>query len=248
MNFSNIKFIINTLLKPLNLYLLKSNKKYACGIELFSDAKKIIQEDSPLCLDVGANTGQTIDLLLKTFDRPQIHSFEPSIETFKILQKKYLDTSKSNINLHNLALGSSSSTSEMINYENSCLNSLLYLNKRKEENIFHYYNEIKKELVNVETLDNWITQNEVHHIHLLKIDTQGYDFEVLKGSRRCLKQGLIDCIAIEINFIKMYENQACCGDILNFLQDHNMFLVDYYEKIRLENRLGWCTALFMRES
>ena len=111
--------------------------------------------------------------------------------------------SKSNINLHNLALGSSSSTSEMINYENSCLNSLLYLNKRKEENIFHYYNEIKKELVNVETLDNWITQNEVHHIHLLKIDTQGYDFEVLKGSRRCLKQGLIDCIAIEINFIKM---------------------------------------------
>lgn len=59
---------------------------------------------NPLIIDVGGNTGQSIEKYLKLFDTPIIHSFEPLKKEFSIMQEKF--KSNKNIFLNNYALGS----------------------------------------------------------------------------------------------------------------------------------------------
>jgi len=241
-SMANVKSIINQVLRPLGLHILRTPIQRVSGVDLFWDIRNLITLDHPVCMDVGANQGQTIESLLKVFRDPKIYSFEPSLDSFEVLRYKYLY--KDNIKLYNLALGSSVGLKDLLQYEDSCLNSFLPLNINRKDNIFYYVSQVGREAATVETVDNWLEQSNLQHIDLLKIDTQGYDLEVLKGAAQSLRKGLITCISIEINFIKMYENQAHYQDIISFLESYNMFLVDFYEKVRIGNCIAWCTALF----
>jgi len=83
-------------------------------------------------------------------------------------------------------------------------------------------------------------------VDLLKIDTQGFDFEVLLGGEKSFERGAIKNVLIELNFVRMYEGQGATIDIIEFLGKHEVHLIDYYEKVRQNNTLAWCTALFGR--
>lgn len=87
-----LKNIINGCLAPINLKVSRARTNTVSGFNLFTDLQLLINTDSPVCLDVGANTDQTIDHLLKTFRNPYVYSFEPSANTFQRLKsKKYSD-------------------------------------------------------------------------------------------------------------------------------------------------------------
>ena len=77
-------------------------------------------------------------------------------------------------------------------------------------------------------------------------DPKGYDLNVLLGASRMLEAGAVDSILVEINFAPLYERQVWAHEIIGFLHERGMHLVDFYEKCRLNPRLGWCTALFTR--
>ena len=55
---------------------------------------------------------------------------------------------------------------------------------------------------------------------MLKIDTQGYDLEVLKGAKETLR--IIDFLFIEASTAKVYENQPLLSDIINFVEKENL--------------------------
>ena len=68
-----LKWIVKLILRPLNLKIIKADKRYrseedvvrlaqryAATETLFDKIKTVINKDSPVCLDVGANIGQTI--------------------------------------------------------------------------------------------------------------------------------------------------------------------------------------------
>ena len=54
-----------------------------------------------VCIDVGANTGQSIEYFKSKFK--SIHAFEPNIENYKYLKKKYKNNKY--VKLYNFALG-----------------------------------------------------------------------------------------------------------------------------------------------
>src|SRR5437016_4879599 len=75
------------------------------GSDLPIDLSKIISTRNPICIDVGANTGQTIDWLVRSLHHPTILAFEPSTTCFKILQQKVaLEFPKARVKLFNLAV------------------------------------------------------------------------------------------------------------------------------------------------
>ncbi len=242
-----LKKIINRSLAPMNLKVSRVHKNVLSGINLFDDLQLLIKTDSPICLDVGANVGQTIKHLLNTFRNPYIYSFEPSKNTFQILKsKEYSDR----IFLCNYALGREITKREFINYNNSYLSSFLPLDS-SDENRFRDVTENNRELVKVETVDNFLSKLNIENVDLLKIDTQGFDLEVLSGAEKALQNGVVQNVLIELNFVKMYVGQSSSEDIINFLGKHGLFLIDYYEKYRQNERKGgttlaWCTALFGR--
>jgi FkbM family methyltransferase len=74
------------------------------------------------------------------------------------------------------------------------------LNEKNKQD--HLKKEIK---IDVNTVDNYVKQNNINHIDYLKIDTQGYEEEVLKGSIETLKSGIVKYIEVEIILSNYYE-------------------------------------------
>jgi hypothetical protein len=95
-------------------------------------------------------------------------------------------------------------------------------------------------------LDDYAGRAGIGRIDLLKIDTQGYERQVLKGAEGLLARNRIDAVLVELNFVPLYEGQVWAHELIGLLQGHSFYLVDFYEKCRLGPFLGWCTALFAR--
>ena len=231
---------INRVLAPIRLKVIRSHPGKLSGVNLFPDLRVLINSDSPVCLDVGANTGQTIDDLLATLKSPWIYSFEPSSSVFKVLASR--DYGKK-VYLFNHALGSENQEREFINYKSSTLSSFLQLDSNKK-NRFRDIEEENREVVQIKTIDTFLSQHHIEKVDLLKVDTQGFDLDVLLGAEKAFKAGIINYVLIELNFVEMYEEQAAARDIIYLLEDNGLFLIDYYEKVRQGNTVGWCAALF----
>jgi FkbM family methyltransferase len=74
--------------------------------------------------------------------------------------------------------------------------------------------------------DILFSQNNVPAPDVIKIDVQGYEYEVLKGFGDLLN----DCIAIELeaHFYELYEKQHLFGDLVKLLMEHNFVLRAVY--------------------
>lgn len=163
-----------------------SGEKYA----LTKFAKTIPENTTPIIFDIGANQGQFTQALLQIFGNNSIvHSFEPSANTFCILQNK-LD-GFTNIQIHNFGLGE----------QNDELT--LYLDKEGSGEASLYQRQVsgKKygitENVKLKTLDNFCFENNIEHINYLKLDVEGHELSVFKGATKMLSIGAIDWIQFE---------------------------------------------------
>lgn len=212
------------------------------GLDLSADLQILIRSENPVILDVGANRGQTIEMLCGTFASPQIIAFEPSASVFGELQRTY--GARCRDVLH-MALGAHDEVKEFINYERSEFSSL----RRLAPSALHEFSEIKVrsvEQVQVRCLDSLLPELGLAEIDLLKIDTQGHDLDVLKGARMLFQQGRVKRVLVEMNFVPMYEGEGSALEIMSFLHAQQLSLVDLYEKSHGRGVLTWCTALFQR--
>jgi len=214
------------------------------GVSLLHDLRMLIQSSTPTLFDVGANKGQTIEMLRTVFPESIIYAFEPSSVTFQELA----ETSKrfgNHIKLFQCAVGEKDDEAEFINYEWSTLSSFFELEARTE-NPFREVARGKREKVSVRSIDSVMAENELSSIDLLKIDTQGYEIPVLNGALTCLQNGIIKNVLAELTFAPLYQGQSNSLEVMRLLETHNFSLVDFYEKTFDGNRLAWCTALFRK--
>lgn len=154
-------------------YYRKNQEEYAFYKELIRTAG--IGND--LIFDVGANQGQKSEIFSKL--AKQVIAFEPSQKLFVLLQKRFRN---SNVKLFNYALGSSVAQLDFYEVEgNEAHNSL---SKKHVETTVTSRNiatieTVRHKKVKVETLENFIT--EVGIPGYIKIDVEGYEYEVIKG-------------------------------------------------------------------
>lgn len=168
----------------------------------------LIAKNDPILFDVGANKGQTIDRFRKYFKNSQVHSFEPLPDLFEMLKSKYKSDSKC-IFINNFALGEVKKENEFYlnnigNY--GALSSFYKLDEKSKflknykkinRNFNKSFNANDKIIVEIDTLDNYVEKKEIHKIDLLKIDTQGYERNVLLGSIKTIKLKKIKYIEVE---------------------------------------------------
>ena len=101
-----------------------------------------------------------------------------------------------------------------------------YLDKFGDVNRYH-----TKEILKFETTT---VDKEFANLSLdfVKIDTQGSELNILKGSNKSLEEIL--GLEIECEFFKIYENQPLYEDIKNYLENYNLILFDFIDIIRWE--------------
>ena len=194
--------------------------------------KKNSLSEINLIFDVGAHKGESINLFLKNMKVENIVSFEASPLNFKYLEnnKKNLEKKFPNtkIIIENLALSSdgrvvtfnqfnesSSSTINNINQESRYFKRKFnLLNLRNKKKIYESFK------LKTETLDNYIYQNNFNRISFLKIDTEGYEYEILIGLKKRIKS--VDTIMFEHHYDNMIIKEYTFSDI-NYLLKKNDF-------------------------
>ena len=197
--------------------------------------KKNSLSEINLIFDVGAHKGESINLFLKNMKVKNIVSFEASPLNFKFLEnnKKTLEKKFPNtkIIIENLALSSdgrvvtfnqfnesSSSTINNINQESRYFKRKFnLLNLRNKKKIYESFK------LKTETLDNYIYQNKFNRISFLKIDTEGYEYEILIGLKKRIKS--IDTIMFEHHYDNMIIKEYTFSDINYLLKKNNFYQV-----------------------
>ena len=187
--------------------------------------KSKLKDISLVVIDVGTHKGETIDFFLDNFNVKQIYCCEPNSEIFSLLGKKR-KYKKDKIKLYNCGLGqlsekknlnilrdSSSSTFKAFNE-----NSNYFKRKKRILSYFSNSNEYiaRKELVKILKTSDFINQNLIQNIDILKIDTEGYEYNVLKGLNNDQFK-FIKYIYFEHHYDLMLEKDYKFQDINEFL-------------------------------
>ena len=84
---------------------------------------------------------------------------------------------------------------------------------------------VDKYPVQMNTIDNYVDQNEIQKINILKIDTQGNGPEVIEGAKKTLSNKLIDFIEIELILSPLYKKHNNILDIEKFLIPYSYKLI-----------------------
>ncbi len=188
-----------------------------------------------ILIDVGAHKGESINLFLTNMNVKKIISFEPSPINFLKLQNKrkhYLKKfNKTEILIENIGLGnenseinfkqfkeSSSSTMKEINEESS-----YYIKKNNLLNFFGKKKNYKIIKVKITTLDDYMNFNNINKISFLKIDTEGYEYEVLKGLKKKIQ--FVDTIMFEHHYDNMIAKGYKFKNINDYLNVNNFFQI-----------------------
>ena len=87
--------------------------------------------------------------------------------------------------------------------------------KNKTDN----YEAKEKITCKVDKIDNLFLEHET--FDFLKVDAQGYDLEVLKGSLNILKNQKIKGVLVEFIEAKLYKNQFKLSSLLEFMDSVN---------------------------
>jgi FkbM family methyltransferase len=222
----------------------------------FKILKKIFDQNNEVNIfDVGANEGRWIEGAINSFNKPTIHAFEPSEKEFNILKEKY--SLKKNIILNNYALGSHKEEKYFnINYKGS-LSSFydVYENtnwfKRQQNNkkLFDKNFTLKKEKVNIDTVDNYVNLKNIDSIDILKIDTQGYEPKVLEGALKSLGSKKIKTILLEIIFSDIYKSNVSFFEIEKNLINNGYKLISLDDHGNIFNKtIFQLNAIYMLKS
>ena len=165
--------------------------------KVYETAVKFIEEDT-IVLDIGANFGQLSVLLSKYKKNVEVYSFEASKYIFEIL-KKNIKINNANVRLFHNLVGNDSQQDLFIKKLNiSKFNT--YGSNMIEKIDTKNENNLNTEKINSIKIDDVFFDRK---ISLMKIDVQGYDFEVLKGSKgTILKQQMPIIFEYEEDFAK----------------------------------------------
>ncbi len=188
----------------------------------------IFNKNINIVFDVGAHKGEFIKLILDNFNFKKIYSFEPSIINFELLSQNIKKlNSKKKIFINNFALGvfeeeknfkqmkeSSSSTFNNINFDSKYF---------KRKNIFLNFGLNSKIFDNmkVKIKDgfSFVEKENINTIDLLKIDTEGYEYFVIKGFKENIRK--IKVIFFEHHYNQMIIKNYTFSEIHSYLKSNN---------------------------
>lgn len=210
---SNIKKLLNII--GYDIQHLPTNPFIRRQMELFK------QHEINLLLDVGANQGQFAQKLRTSGYKGQIISFEPLPDAFYILKANAEKDEKWKV--VNAALGNYSGTVTMHISRNSYSSSILDMLPR------HLQSASDSEIINdiivpTTTLDQFLTKTDrdINNIYL-KIDTQGFERQVLEGAFNSLQY--IRGLQLELSLEALYYGETLLQEMIKHLKGLGFILM-----------------------
>ena len=216
---------------------------------LLEQMLRSLEREAPIetVLDVGANQGSTSLRYRTLFPKATIHAFEPATETYaELVQQTAADP---NIHTHNIALGGQAGHQLLHVNSHSATNSLLPNSSRiKEYAPPHMCEPVGTASVSIARLDTFCVDSGIERIDFMKVDTQGYEKNVLAGAGSYLHPERIRGLFLEVLFVDLYEGQTWCDEILEIMRHHGYRLFGFTDVAADEvHGWKWADALFVSQ-
>ncbi len=190
--------------------------------------------------DVGANVGNYATKIMEMQPLARLYAFEPHPETFKKLVQK---ASQKGFTAINKGCGENTGSIKFYDYASDAEGSEhATMLKGVLEDIHH--SEAKEFEVEVITIDEFSRNNGIDHIHLLKIDTEGFEFSVLKGCERMLAAKQIDAVHFEFNSMNMI-SRVYFFDFIKLLHNYKLYRVVSNGLIPIEHNNHLLSEIFV---
>ena len=196
------RFFARPSLIPFNKFLVHLGMR-GLGVYNFGDfsvtgenhflSKYLSSIKQPIIFDIGANTGSYALLCQQLNPHAQIFCFEPHPQTFSLLEKQVQNNK--NIQALNLALSNKLGTLLLYDYQDQRNSRHATLCQGVIENIASQAS-INFE-VKVSTVDEIIIEQKLQKIHLLKVDVEGHDLQVLQGAKSAIENNIVQVIQFE---------------------------------------------------
>jgi len=221
------------------------DKKMNKFIKLFLNNNKIkdvLQNDPLVIVDIGAAyPSKNFYNEFKNFVK--LISFDPQIE--KSFQKE-------NFYFINNALYNEKTKLNFYKTNNPQCSSILVpdFNFLETFGKSEEFKIIETTEIEVDTLDNQLKNLNINNIDFIKLDTQGSELYILKGSSKYL--GNVLGIETEIEFKPIYQDQPLFSDIDNYLRSENFELLDlrkiYWKSGKFRNASNYKGELIWGET
>ena len=171
-------------------------------------------------VDVGANRGQFAERAVRVFPDAGLFCFEPVPEAFAQLEE-WAKRVPNFVATYNVALGSEPGTQHFFVHADHTMSSSFLEPTELLEKEYPKTRRKKRIEVEVRRLDDYhgeIMKSDRKCI-LLKIDVEGFEMDVLKGSINTL--GSIGAIIVEIHVVQLFKGHPSFREIDDFLYERN---------------------------
>jgi FkbM family methyltransferase len=166
-------------------------------------------------VDVGANVGQFSLLAATLCPNARIIAFEPMPDAAATYRKLFAGNAR--VTLHQLAIAADSGEATLHVSARADSSSLLPIGEG-QTTVFPGTEEVGAMQIETAPLDAVLKPEDIVSPALMKIDLQGYELEVLRGSAALLPR--FDHIYVEASFVPLYEGQPLYDEVASFLKEH----------------------------
>jgi FkbM family methyltransferase len=178
---NSLRKLLNHLLGIFGVQVIRKRSRNFDAIygDLYSRAAK----EPKLVIDVGGHNGSSVERFRGIWPEVAIHTFEPNSELMQEMLEKFSKSvgikfnklgvsnfqGKSSFNIHSTSSGSS---------------SILQVNKGNEFSLRRGISDSTVSTVEIEvtTMDSYLHENFIDCVDILKVDVQGYEYEVFQGA------------------------------------------------------------------
>ena len=176
--------------------------------------KKYFLDKEVIVFDIGSNLGTFSQQLSQTFPKRllEVYSFEPIDE---LLTKQKIKNG--NLHKYNYVISDKSGFINFYEHEISSQSSIMVNDKIKNQKV----KKLTKEAI---TLEQALGKTGVNKIDLLKLDTEGNEFNILKSSEDLLKKNIFKIIKVEISFFINNEFSDKNFHLINALMHSNGYI------------------------
>lgn len=189
-------------------------------------AAKLHIKEGDVVVDVGANIGYYTLLFAKLVGPSgKVYAFEPHPENFQILKKNILENGYRNVILEKKAVSSKNGIEK------------LYIDKdmaTRHSFLKSFVTTSKFVEVDTITLDSYFGKKKVDFV---KIDVEGYEFQVLKGMNDLMDNKEI-CIITEFTPWNLKQQQINPNEFVNFFTSKGFGLYEINEQGRFKFSLN----------
>lgn len=180
---------------------------------LIDDSRERLYElagDGNTIIDVGANMGETIMNFSNIVGtKGEVYGFEPD----RINHERCTDNLKlnnfKNIILNNVGLGDVPGQFKI---------RVDTPSNRGGNRISNSTDDTNTEIINVITLDDYVNNNKLHRVNLIKIDVEGFELNVLKGAIKTLNQ-YKPILFIELDDTNLNQQNHTAQELVSFLMN-----------------------------